>query len=270
MQTYSIVFTDIDGTLLNSRGQVPPATRAALVRLQEQGVPVVLCSARPPAGVRKLAALAGIRGPSVCHSGGLALDGNGAVLAQAGVPGELALEFKAFVQQRFPQVESSAYLLEDWLVDDPSTAYVEAEAAATDCVPILGRIEPGSRVHKLLCIGPAQEVTRLRESAAQAFPGLCLVQSASTYLEVLPQGVSKATGAQGILERLGLQPRQAVAFGDYFADVPLLRYAGLGVAMGNAPQQVQQAADRVTGTNDEEGIYQLLRELSFAPPSSVI
>lgn len=270
MQTYSIVFTDIDGTLLNSRGQVPPATRAALARLQERGVPVVLCSARPPVGVRKVAALAGIHGPSVCYSGSLALDREGRVLAQAGIPGELALECKAFARQRFPRVETSAYHLEDWLVDDPSTAYVKAETAATDCVPVLGRVDPKSRVHKLLCIGPAEDIARLRACAGEAFPALCFTQSADTYLEVLAQGVSKATGARGILEALGLPPQRAVAFGDYFADVPLLQYAGLGVAMGNAPKEVRQAADRVAGTNDEEGIYQVLEELSFAPPPSVI
>lgn len=267
MQIYSIVFSDIDGTLLNSRGQVTPATRAALSQLQKQGVPIVLCSARPPAGVRKVAALAGIRGPMICYSGSLALDEDGALLSQAGIPGELALRFKAFAREGFPQVETSAYHLEDWLVDDPSTAYVAAETAATNCVPILGKIEPESWVHKLLCIGPPEEIARLGERAAQAFPELCFVQSAATYLEVLLQGVSKATGAKGILEQLGLPAQCSVAFGDYFADVPLLQYAGLGVAIGNAPKEVQQAADRVTGTNDEEGLCRMLKELRFTAPS---
>lgn len=270
MQTYSILFTDIDGTLLDSHGQVPPATRTSLAQLQEQGVPVVLCSARPPVGVRKVAALAGIQGPVVCYSGSLALDQDGAVLAQAGIPGQLALDFKAFAREHFPQVETSAYHLNDWLVDDPSTAYVKAETAATGCVPILGKISPENWVHKLLCIGPPDHITRLRERAGAAFPALCFTQSASTYLEVLAQGVSKATGAKGILEHMGLPPQCAIAFGDYFADVPLLQYVGLGVAMGNAPEEVRQAADQVTGTNDEEGIHQILKRLQFTPPHSSI
>lgn len=266
MQAYSILFTDIDGTLLNSRGEVGPATRQALLRLQERGVPVVLCSARPPVGVAKVAALAGVRGPVVCYSGSLALDETGAVLAQTGIPGALALRFKAFARQGFPRVETSAYRLEDWLVDDPSTAYVKAETAATDCVPVPGRVDPGDRVHKLLCVGPAEDIPRLRDAAARAFPELCFAQSADTYLEVLLQGVSKATGAKGVLDRLGLSPRQAVAFGDYYADLPLLRYAGLGVAMANAPEEVRRAADLVTGSNDQEGITQALEGLAFAAP----
>ncbi len=63
----------------------------------------------------------------------------------------------------------------------------------------------------------------------------------------------------------GIGPAEIVAIGDYYADMEMLREAGMGIAMGNAPEAVKSAADRVTASNDDEGVYIALKRLRFQP-----
>ena len=79
MRTYSIVFLDIDGTLLDSRHQVMPCTQKHLKQLHERGVPIILCSARPPKGVNLVALQIGVQGPMACYNGGLVYDENSTI-----------------------------------------------------------------------------------------------------------------------------------------------------------------------------------------------
>ena len=93
-----------------------------------------------------------------------------------------------------------------------------------------------------------------------------LLSSGATYLEILPRGVSKCAAMGALQAHYHLGRESSVACGDHFVDLEMLRYAGLGIAMGNAPEEVKAAADRVTATNDEEGVYIGLKNLRFSPP----
>ena len=86
--------------------------------------------------------------------------------------------------------------------------------------------------------------------AAKKFPELTLVRSGPTYLEVMPQGVSKRKAVERLQEYYGVSQAEIVAFGDNFVDLDMLQYAGLGVAMENAPEPVKEAAAKITSSND--------------------
>lgn len=269
MQAYSMVFLDLDGTLLDSRLQVSENTKVLLGRLEKQGVPVVLCSARSPEGVEMVSKQAGVWGPIICYSGALTLNRERGILAEAGMKAEAAVAFKRFAKENFPQVTVSAYLYNVWLVDDEKDPAIRREAEITQCQPLEGTLEravQASHVHKLLCIGPQRQVKLLQEQGAAQFPELEFVHSGATYLEVLAAGVSKCSAVQGLQAVYGASRKEIAAFGDYFADLEMLRYAGMGVAMGNAPDAVKKAADFVTATNDQEGVYLALKNMRFAPP----
>ena len=98
------------------------------------------------------------------------------------------------------------------------------------------------------------------------FPQLMALRSKSNYLEILPRESTKGSAAQVLLNHYGLRAKQAVAFGDSDVDVDMLQYCGLGVAMGNAPKQVKEAADYVTASNDAEGVYIALNSLRLKAP----
>lgn len=79
------------------------------------------------------------------------------------------------------------------------------------------------------------------------------------FADIVPAGLSKSYGASKILERIGIGPDECMAFGDGGNDVPLIEYAGIGVAMGNSPDDVKAAADYVTDSVDDDGVITALR-----------
>lgn len=273
MCTYSAVFLDIDGTLLNSRHQIMPCTRSHLEYLQGRGIPIVLCSARPPEGVNLVAEQAGLQGPAVCYNGGLIFDENHTILRDVGIDIQTAIAFRQFVSEQFSDLVVSAYLYNVWLAEDPQHPLIEQEAAITENLPLEGSLKQlasaASHVHKLLCIGDAMRIRALELETRKRFPQLMALRSKSTYLEILPPESTKGSAAKVLLEHYGLSPKQAVAFGDSDVDADMLQYCGLGVAMGNAPRSVKEAADFVTATNDEEGVYIALNNLRLKAPAGI-
>jgi len=270
VRTYSIVFLDIDGTLLNSEHRVMPCTHDRLQQLHRQGVPIILCSARPPKGVNTVAQQIGVQGPVACYNGGLIFDEHSTILRDVGIDIQLAMDFNQFVSERFPKLVVSAYLYDVWLAEDPQNPGIQQEAEISGCTPLKGSLKKAataaSHVHKLLCIGEAMHIRALQKETQKHFPQLMALRSKSTYLEILPWESTKGSAAQVLLKHYDLEPKQAVAFGDSDVDVDMLQYCGLGVAMGNAPKQVQEAADYVTASNDEEGVYIALNSLRLKAP----
>lgn len=268
MQTCSLVFLDIDGTLLDSSHQVMPRTKQILNRLEKRGVPIVLCSARSPGGVERVEKQVGLRGPIACYGGSLILTEDRSILSDEGIQKETAVSFKRFVLDHFSDVVVSAYLYDVWLVDDINHPTVQREARISQCMPLAGSLQAAAEnvphVHKLLAISSQQQITKLQNMAAKKFPDLTLARSGPTYLEIMPKEVSKRRAVERFQEYYGVSQAEIAAFGDSFVDLEMLRYAGLGIAMGNAPDEVQRAVDRVTTSNDEEGIYLVLKTLKFS------
>ena len=105
-----------------------------------------------------------------------------------------------------------------------------------------------------------------QKEAQQRFPQLMALRSKATYLEILSPESTKGSAAQVLLAHYGLEPEQAAAFGDSDVDADMLQYCGFGVAMGNAPRSVKEAADYVTASNDEEGVFIALNSLRLKAP----
>ena len=272
MSTYSIVFLDIDGTLLNSRHRVMPCTKDHLQTLRGRGVPVILCSARPPEGVNLVAEQAGLYGPKACYNGGLVYDEHSTILRDVGIELPLAMDFRQFVAERFPELVVSAYLYNIWMAEDPRHPLIRQEAEISGCAPLMGSLEQVagavSHIHKLLCMGDAMRIRALQKEISQHFPQLIALRSKSTYLEILPRESTKGSAAQVLLSHYGLNAKQAVAFGDSDVDIDMLKCCGLGIAMGNSTREVKEAADYVTASNDEEGVYIALNNLRLKAPVS--
>lgn len=269
MKRYSIVFLDIDGTLLDDRHQVGAKTAALLQKLEQAGIPIVLCSARPPSGVAKVARQAGLHGPSICYAGALTVLPDQAILQSQGIAEELAIRFEQAVLEYGSSICLSEYLYDVWLTPTPDAPPILREAEITGCQPIKGQLSDSvskmSAVHKMLCIGTASAIQRMQAQLTPMFPQLQLLRSNANYLEVLAKGVCKEQAMDVLLAYYGLSPEQAVAVGDGEVDIGMISQAGFGVAMGNAAAPVKQAADFVTAPNNEEGVYLALKMLRFNP-----
>ena len=270
MKTYSVVMLDIDGTLVDSNMQISVNTTKLLDRLQKRGIPVVLCSGRDPRGVELVEQQAGLNSPIVCYSGGLILDTDRSILKDTGIVTDDAIRFKQFTAKEFPDISTSTYMYEIWLADTIADPNIQLLMARNQCEPVVGDLKAALQgvphVHKLLCAGTPKKIQQLQDIAAQKFPDLEFARSGSIFLEVLPKTSSKLTAMELICDHYHVDAEQVVAIGDYYVDIEMIQHAGLGIAMGNAPDAVKQAAVRVTASNDEEGVYIALKTLKYTAP----
>ena len=115
--------------------------------------------------------------------------------------------------------------------------------------------------HKVMCMGNATEIDKLLGLLTAAFPeNLNLYRSKPTFMEITPRAVSKSTAFKYLLNFLLIDPSEAVAVGDNYNDLEMLKDAGLGIAMGNSPDSVKQAADYVTLSNNDNGLAAAVRK----------
>ena len=164
LKEYKIIFSDIDGTLLNNENQVPEETIEELRRLDSQGVPFVLVSARMPKGMRPIREELGIHAPMVCYSGGLVLDPDDQEIYSCLLDLDLACEIKSLVAKEFPEVVCGIYGGEHWVVDDIRDPWVIQEQGITHLIPETGDIREifgkEGGIHKFLFMGDEEAVIR--------------------------------------------------------------------------------------------------------------
>ncbi|HHX55014.1 MAG TPA: HAD-IIB family hydrolase, partial [Clostridiales bacterium] len=90
-----------------------------------------------------------------------------------------------------------------------------------------------------------------------------ILRSAPIFLEFLDKGVNKGVGLSLIAQHLGIRQEEIIAVGDAGNDIAMIKYAGLGVAMGNATDDVKEIADYITLTNEEDGVAHLIEKFMF-------
>lgn len=265
MKKYKIIFSDIDGTLLNNENQVPKETIEELRRLDEKGIPFVLVSARMPEGMCSIREELGIYAPMVCYSGGLVLGPDGEEFYSCLLDIKLAWEIKELVKKEFPEVICGTYGGEHWIVDDLTDPWVIQEQDITHLVPETGDIreifrEPGG-IHKFLFMGEPEAVIRTENRLKELYPQLSIARSKPVYLEVMNGKVRKSAGAEIVCERYNISMDEAMAFGDGQNDLDMLNAVGAGFAMANAPREVREAAPATTPVdNEHQGILAVLRK----------
>ena len=268
MTAPAIIAVDIDGTLLSSAGDVLPGTRAEFARAQAAGATIVLASGRPIAGLRML-----IRRLKLDSRGYVLTGVNGAVSADADSGQILARHPMEFDLVRdivtLAKEEGVIAMLCDGddLVVDAEHPQVDIEAGGNALtlrrVPDLCALpSDDTTVDKVLTYAEPATLQRFAAAFAPRFDEVTEHSfSAPFYFQAPARGVDKGAALTDLAQARGLSPQDSVAFGDNGNDLPMLRVAGIGVAMGNAIPAVLDAADRVTASHDEEGIAAVLAEL---------
>ena len=263
VRSYCAVFSDIDGTILRSDHTPSWRTVQAIRQVQEDGVPFVLVSARPPQGIRPIARQVGAgKAPIVAYAGALVLDGEDRVLMEEGFSPARAEEIVRRCKMLAPDTSVSIYHGMHWLTDTPLHEGILFERQVTGLSPEtadLSDLSSWSILHKILCIGPATSIDRLND----AFAGesdLNAGKSKATFLELTPKAASKSAALRFFCRYARLPVERTMAFGDYFNDVDMLQAAGCGIAMANAPEAVKQAAHAVTSSNHDDGVARILEQ----------
>lgn len=254
---------DLDGTLLDSSGRLPPEHIAAIRRAQAAGIQVLLATGKTRQSALAIIAELQLETPGVFTQGMVIYDGRGQVLRQISFDPDLAAEILRFLEHReLPYIAYCAQgLLAPWpgdYIDVNFMKYGEPEPRIT------GQLSPNSgvvHINKLL-VGDGTRMSALRQELAGRFGRQArILQAIPEFVEILPPGASKGAGLHWLLERLGIPAANLAAIGDGENDIEMLRMAGIGVAMGNAGQAVQAAADFVVAANDQGGVTEAVDTL---------
>lgn len=262
MKQIQLILSDIDGTILDEHHQVDPDLVQLMPQLKEQAILFVLASARSPRGMAPIAEQLGLSQlPLAAYNGALILQGD-QVLFQHPLPSEDTSRLLTFLQQHFPTVSINLYSGADWLTDQLDE-WSQLEASITGETPILCEKPTdltSHPIHKLLLIDQADTIQQLyQQLQTMDFPQTAFYLSKANYLEVTAQKVSKEQALREVAKFYQVPLEATMALGDHFNDLPMLQLAGFGVAMGNAPQTVQEQANHVTSSNNQHGVAQAIR-----------
>src|SRR5690554_7418493 len=272
LSAYEMLCLDLDGTLLNSEHRISKKT-AKTVRKISDKLPVILVSARPPAGIIPFQEELGLQEALIAYSGALILDREGNTIFDRIIPfSELQKLYINFKET----VHISIYRGNNWYVKSRDY-WAHQEAEITGLNPELldfeavfaGKAvdEGGEKAlslidgaNKVLCMGNPEEIQKISSRLVELLKEVVCHHSKPAYLEIMNKSVSKSAAIGKIAGDYGIKREEIIAVGDNFNDFDMIRYAGLGIAMGNAPDELKEAADEITADNNSDGVSRVIEK----------
>ncbi|MDG6896075.1 Cof-type HAD-IIB family hydrolase [Volucribacter amazonae] len=261
MTQYKAIFSDMDGTVLTRQHQISPRTLQAIQSLYQQlQIPFILVSARPPRAMIPYADQLNNQQCIICYSGALILDKELNSIYSLPLDTTDFIQLEQFLAHYSSSISINYYYQFSWLTNDVSNAWVKQEQQITGLQAEYKK-DALSQVHKVLLMAEPEVINELAQQLSHRFPQLAIHRSKPCYLEIMHPKATKAQAIAFILKQLKIKPQQIIAFGDNFNDKDMLQYAGLSVAMGNAPNEIKQICRRVTEDNDNDGIALVLEDI---------
>lgn len=268
IMSYGIVFSDVDGTLLNSRHQMLPGTLSAIKALRRQEIPFVIISARSPSGIYPILEEYDFKSPVISYSGALIMDESRNILYSKGFSVELAKEIIEFIEKNQFDCSWNIYSMDTWIVKDRHDPRVTLEEKIVHAEATEGTVErlPGhADIGKILCMCNPDRLPEIEGKLKAEFPALSIAKSSNTLLEIMENGVTKSSGVKTLCALWNIPLESTVAFGDHYNDVEMLETVAMPFLMGNAPEELKSRFPNVTDSNDEEGIYNGLVKIGMLP-----
>lgn len=273
------IVLDIDGTLLNDEKKLTIATKEALIEAQKNGIKVILASGRPTPGMLKHVdelEMAKYNGMIVSYNGAHVLD----VSTQEELFSQpLSIEHSKNILEHLKQFDVKPMIAKDdymyvnnvfdGILDlefaNGSFNIIEYEARGGN-FQLCEKIDLAAFVdfplHKILVAAQPEYLQENWQKILAPFEqSVSGVFSAPMYFEFTDKGIDKANALAQTLQPLGIDKEHIVSFGDGHNDLSLIQYAGMGIAMGNAVDELKSAADKITLSNNEDGIAKALAEL---------
>ncbi|HHV94469.1 MAG TPA: HAD family phosphatase [Firmicutes bacterium] len=255
-----LVAMDIDDTLITDELTIPQKVREAIAAARAQGVKVVLATGRMLSSSVAFARELGLSEPLICYNGALIQGADDErPLVHHPVPLDLAREI--VVVGKREGLHINAYIDEKMYVEELNK-YTEFYSSFTKAVAhpvgdLLAFMDKPPT--KLLYVCEAEIAEKWWLTLRERYRGkLEVFRSKPQYVEFTALGVSKGAALRELAELYGLEPEEVMAIGDSFNDIPMLEYAGIGVAVANAPEAVRSRADYVTLSNEEGGVAEAI------------
>lgn len=258
---YKYVACDIDGTLLNSAGELTDNTRAAIAQTLEKGCIFALSSGRPIQGIDKFISELHLRGPMITYNGAMIVD---------------AESRKVLFSQSLDNADSRSVWDLGTALDvtmcvwadnklyankDNEKAEVYRRISGTSIGFVKNIEDIPSEITKILWYDEAENMPFLLEQCRKIVPpSVTFCTSRPYFLEFFSNKVSKASALQFVCDYCGITPENILAIGDGMNDMQMIKFAGTGVVLANGASELKQCADFIAPSNDEDGVAAALRK----------
>ncbi len=264
---YKAVFLDMDGTLLTSQHTITDNTKQTIQQLIKLGILVIPVSARPLHGMLPLTANVFDEEKPVVSLNGSYIYQQEAIIHDVKISLSDTIELHNTVSNK--PVSIMYYSQMDWYAAENTDA-IKKEQRITP-VPIM--IQPFDNTvsiwdkkqtgpNKILITGNVAEIIAIeKELIAKYNSELNIYKSQPRYLEVMNKQASKTNAIKLIIAKYGIQQDEIIAIGDNYNDKSMIEFAGMGIAMGNAPDEIKKVADDITDTNNNDGVAKALKKL---------
>lgn len=257
---YKLICTDIDGTLLDDNKELPLQVKESLRNAAKKGIRIALASGRMPIGVEAVEKELGVPCIKICNAGTYIILGDQCIGMETLLPKTVKSIYFDIARKNHRPLW--IFQEKDWYVTDIDR-YIEREIEIIRYQPRIVSVDKMAEQWEKEKTGPNKlliaadpEIIRgiYQEMADKNWTVVDRACSADTFLDIFPKGVSKGTAVSAICERLDISLEDTIAFGDHELDISMIEKAGVGIAMGNAIDDLKKKADFVTKTNNEAGV----------------
>lgn len=262
---YKMIVLDLDDTLLNDEHTLSKRNKESLMAAQELGVKVVLASGRPTFGMVSLA-----KELQLDQYGSFILSYNGSKIIDATTNEELfnstissEMAHRLYDLSRREGVSILSYKDEAIVIEEPNE-YADIEATITGLpLQIVDQFKETINepvVKAMMLADPDVLVNVEQEMIKEVGEEVSVFRSKPFFLEFTALNVTKGTSLSQLTKKLGIAPEEVIAIGDSYNDITMIEFAGLGVAMGNAPDAIKEIANYVTDSNNHDGVAKVVED----------
>lgn len=258
------IFMDLDGTLLRSNHTLSEKLKEKLKEIKNKGIKIFISTGRMYAASLPFIRELEITTPVITYNGGRIVDPvTDEVLYENPVTSDTVMEIIKLSRER--DIHLNLYT-DDRLYIEKESEEGKGYAEKTGLQYFLVDFDDflGKTSTKALFLGENGKLLKLKEELEEKLPQSDFVFSQPTYLEVLNKGVSKGKAVKEIMDKYGFSPDEVMAFGDQWNDLSMLKIVKYGYLMGNASDELKKEIpqDRITLSNDEDGIYHIIKEIT--------
>jgi Cof subfamily protein (haloacid dehalogenase superfamily) len=262
---YKMIVLDLDDTLLQDDLTISERTKNALMEAQEMGVKVVLASGRPPYGMWPIA-----KELSLGEYGSYILGFNGGEIIDCQTnevlySSTLTLDDvrELYNISRQEEVYIHTYVGEE-IITDQGNPYTDIESTLTGMsIKVVDNFIEGVKVPvvKVLMVDEPEKLVPVENKLKNVLNDkYSIMRSKPYFLEFTNKGITKGESLRQLIQKLGIEQEEVIAIGDSYNDLTMIEFAGLGVAMGNAPDDIKEKANYVTDTNMNDGVAKVVEE----------
>lgn len=260
---YKLIAIDMDGTLLKEDKSISNVTNRAIQKARAKGVKIVLTTGRPIDGV-----IPYLKELNLMNKDDYAIAYNGALIQNTKTKDIIAktlmsLEDAEYLYRLSQELNVNIHALTDKCCITPKWSKYSQLESDINAIPLefvdFNNLDKNTPIVKIMFIDEPEVLQKaIDKLPKEVFEKYTVLRSAPFFLEFLDKNVNKGKGVEILAKTLGIKKEEVMCIGDAGNDLHMIKFAGLGVAMGNAFPEVKEAADYVTLSNEEDGVAHVI------------